>query len=220
MTAMRRASAEIPLLIELRTMRIDIAAWILSAELVLSVMLLRSPDGAMVAGLFLERVCPLLFVPVFSSVLMEDRRRGTYEFVASSPGAWRVQARRLAVVCLLAVGTCAVLGVIWSPAARLSVLGATVVALGPTLMLGAIAYVVSVLMLSETAAIAVAVGVWAAQQSPRVAALFTGPFASLYLFPLSGQEGGNLIAMKVGIALASVVLLVAGVFALEPAARR
>jgi len=148
-------------------------------------------------------------------VLLEDRRRGTYEFVSSAPRSWRVQTRRLAAAVAAAVLLSAVLGGIWRAAARMPLPTAALTVLGPMLMLGAIAYAASVITASETASIAVAVLVWAVEQSPSVTRMFQGPLSNLYLFPLSAAGVHDVVGIKLGIIAAAFALLLLSAYLRE-----
>jgi hypothetical protein len=206
--------------VEALAMRVEAVGWSVLLAAVISAALMSSTDRALVGAVFLERIAPLLFAPMFAGVFLEDRKQRMHELALSAPHASRIQARKLALVTAVALSTVVVAAMFWHTAVGLSFGVCTLAAVAPLLALGALAYGTSVLSLSEAGAFGAAFLVWGAEQMPGVHAVFAALHVqALYLFPLSVAGERDIAAGRLVLCAVAFMLLAVSVRVLGRTAR-
>lgn len=185
------------LALELRAMRWSTALISMVLAISLNALFLGSDLRQPLALIGAECLVPILYVPVFASILGEDRRLGVHESTLPLRRVRLLYGRRFLIVALLIILNLIAVGAVWGGLDG-GLLRLLLSGISPALALGASAYLMSALGAGEAAVVAAVLGTWAFEQLPFVAHwAATTPVYYVYLSPATQLGGGPIVANKV-----------------------
>jgi hypothetical protein len=181
--------------------------WAVALALLASLALWYGSDPRWIGSIMVERIAPMLAVPVFTGMALGDDRHRMRDLVLATPRATTAHVRRLAIATLGAAAAVVLTCVLWNGRLGLG-LGVTLLCgIAPALLLGSVAFLTAALVRNEGAAIAIVFLLWLVEQVPTVYdKMGSPPLSWLYLFPMSSGDGVVDLASKAGqIALACAI---------------